>query len=273
MSPPHRIALPDGPSLNVRLDGPEGAPVLFFSNSVLTDHTVWDAQAEAFSESYRVIRYDQRGHGASDITDGPMDFSRYGADVVSLLNALGIDRCTFIGLSMGVPTGLAAYAAAPERFERFVLVDGVSRSAPGREVFWGERRDTARDKGMEEIANSTAPRWMPGVDETTPAIIRLKAMVAATPVEGFAAATHALASYDLSNVVSNLRVPLLGITGDKDGTMPEAVRKQFADVPGALFVGIADAGHLPNFQNPNAFNTALSAFLEATAQDITKETR
>ncbi|MBS8225508.1 alpha/beta fold hydrolase [Vannielia litorea] len=273
MSDARRLTLPDGTALNIRTEGPEGAPWLVFSNSVLTDLSVWDGQASALSDRYRVVRYDQRGHGASDVTGGAMDFTRYGADVVALLDALGIARCTFIGLSMGVPTGLAAFAAAPDRFERFVAVDGVSRSAPGREAFWGERRDTARKKGMEEIATSTAPRWMPGMAEDAPALARLTRMIAATPVEGFAAATHALASYDHSQVVPTLAVPFLGITGEKDGAMPEAVAAQFGSVPGATFTNIPGAGHLPNFQAPDAFNTALTAFLEATAQDNTKETR
>ena len=271
MTETRRITLPDGSALQTRIEGPEGAPCLVFSNSVLTDLSVWDAQAAAFADRYRVLRYDQRGHGASDVTEGPMDFTRYGADLVALLDALDIARCTFVGLSMGVPTGLAAFAAAPDRFERFVAVDGISRSAPGREAFWTERRDTARAKGMGEIAEGTAPRWMPGM--APDGLERLKAMIAATPVEGFAAATHALASYDHSDVVPTLALPFLGITGAEDGAMPEAVRSQFGAVPGARFVDIPGAGHLPNFQSPDAFNAALTAFLEASAKDFTKETR
>lgn len=267
------IDLADGTSLSVRLDGPEGAPWLLFSNSVLTDLTVWDAQAESLKDRFRILRYDQRGHGQSGVTEGVMDFHRYGADVIALMDALGIARCSFVGLSMGVPTGLAAYAAAPDRFDRFVAVDGVSRSAPGREAFWGERRDTARAAGMAEIARQTAPRWMPGLDESAPRMERLRAMIAATPVEGFAAATHALASYDLSGTVAAFACPFLGITGEKDGAMPEAVRSQFAAVPGATFADIPDAGHLPNFQAPEAVNSALARFLDATAHPKPKETR
>lgn len=259
------IPLPDGSHLNARVDGPDGSPAVVFSNSVLTDLSVWDAQAEALSGEYRVIRYDQRGHGASDVSEGAMAFTGYGADLLALLDALKVERCTFVGLSMGVPTGLAALTAAPKRFERFVAVDGVSRSAPGREAFWQERRDTARAQGMGEIAESTAPRWMPDTASDAPALTRLKEMVAATPVEGFAAATHALGAYDHSDAVALLTMPFLGVTGEKDGAMPEAVRKQFATVPGAQFTDIPGAGHLPNWQAPDAFNTALLAFLTATA--------
>jgi 3-oxoadipate enol-lactonase len=265
------INLPSGDTLNVRVDGPKGAPWLMFSNSVMTDLSVWDAQVEALKETYRLLRYDQRGHGASSLPEGPMDFTGYGADVITLLDALEVTRCTFIGLSMGVPTGLAAFAAAPDRFERFVAVDGVSRSAPGREAFWEERRDTARASGMKIISEATASRWMPGAHEDASKIARLKAMIAATPVEGFAAATYALANYDLSAVVPMLDCPFLAITGEKDGAMPDAVRKQFGAVPGVQFADIPGAGHLPNLQKPEAFNAALIAFLDATSSKISTD--
>lgn len=273
MTQARTVNLPNGAALNLRVEGPEGAPWVVFSNSVLTDLSVWDAQAEALRGCYRVLRYDQRGHGASSLPEGPMDFHGYGADLIALLDACGVDRCTFVGLSMGAPTGLAAFLAAPERFERFVAVDGVSRSAPGREAFWTERRETARAHGMARIAEETAPRWMPGVAEDDPALARLRAMIAATPVEGFAAATHALGRYDLSAAASALAVPFLGITGEKDGAMPKAVRDQFASVPGARFADIPGAGHLPNFQAPEAFNAVLLAFLDASATELSKETR
>lgn len=272
MSVSHRIPLPDGGHLNARSAGPVDAPCLLFSNSVLTDLSVWDAQASAFAPAYRVVRYDQRGHGASSVSDGAMDFGRYGADVLVLMDALDIKQCIYIGLSMGVPTGLAAYAAAPHRFQRFVAVDGGSRSAPGREAFWSERRDTARAQGMDLIAQQTAPRWMPGVAEDDPRMVALRGMIAATPVAGFAAGTHALASYDYSAVVPTLRCPFLGLTGALDGTMPDAVRAQFGGIEDAQFADIPAAGHLPNLQKPDAFNATLAAFLEATAQDLTKET-
>jgi len=271
MTDTRTINLPSGGTLNVSVDGPKGAPWLVFSNSVMTDLSIWDAQVEALKETYRVLRYDQRGHGASSLPEGPMDFTGYGADVIALLDALEVTRCTFIGLSMGVPAGLAAFTAASDRFERFIAVDGVSRSAPGREVFWEERRNTARANGMDAIAEGTASRWMPGAHEDAPETARLKAMIAATPVEGFAAATYALANYDHSAVVPMLDCPFLAITGEKDGAMPDAMRKQFGAVPGGQFVNIPGVGHLPNLQTPEAFNSALIAFLDATNSKISTD--
>jgi 3-oxoadipate enol-lactonase len=257
--------------LLARVDGPAAAPWIVFSNSVLTDLSIWDGQVAALSESYRLLRYDQRGHGGSDLPAGPMNSDGYGADLLAVLNAFEVEKCTFVGLSMGVPTGLAAVSRAPERFEGFVAVDGVAASAPGRESFWAERRETARTKGMDEIVQSTVPRWLPGADPAGPQAKSLADMISGTSVEGFAAATHALGQYDQSAALASLDCPFLGITGELDGAMPQAVRKQFAALSDASFVDIPKAGHVPNFQSVSAFNVALRAFLETKIANSIKE--
>ncbi|WP_180901664.1 alpha/beta fold hydrolase [Martelella soudanensis] len=253
------VPLPDGITLHARVDGPEGAPSVVFVNSVLTDLSVWDAQTDALADRYRVLRYDQRGHGASNASEGPMDFARYGADLLAVMDAAGVDRCAVVCLSMGCPTALAALAVAPDRFAAFVAVDGVMRSAPGRAAFWSERRETALRDGMEAIAAATAPRWLPGEPEDSALSIRLRAMIAGTSVKGFAAATYALSDYDQT---TGIACPVLGIAGADDGAMPDAVAKQFGGLAGARTAIIPGAGHLPNFQSPKAFNDALLAFLD-----------
>lgn len=263
------IPLQDGGHLNGRLVGPDGADVIVFSNSVMTDLGIWEDQVSEFSDRFRVLCYDQRGHGGSSLPTGPMDFAQYGADLIALLDHLGIGRCTYVGLSMGVPTGLAAHAIDPLRFERFVAVDGICKSAPARVAFWTERRETARREGMAAIAEQTAKNWLPGLDAENPKAQRLREMIAATPVDGFAAATHALQSYDLSSVVSTVTCPLLGLVGALDGAMPDIVPTQFGAAPNARFRTIANAGHIPNFQAPEAFNDALAGFINATSQKET----
>lgn len=253
------FSIPDGGQINFRVDGGEGAPWIVMANSVLTELSIWDAQIAPLIKRFRVLRYDQRGHGASSLPKGPMSFADYGNDLHLLLEDQGIKRCTFVGLSMGVPTGLAALAKAPERFAAFVAVDGVAKSARGREAFWAERRETARDKGMIEIAKTTVSRWLPGATDAM--ITFLQDMVAQTPVEGFAAATNALASYNHVEALLHLDGPFLGIAGAEDGAMPDAIRRQFGDLNDARFANIPDAGHLPNFQQARAFNDVLLTFL------------
>lgn len=265
------VQLSDGGFLNARADGPDGAHCVVMSNSVLTSLTLWDAQIPALSSQVRILRYDQRGHGRSSTPDGPLDFNAYGADLLALLDAFDIDRCIFVGLSMGTPTGLAAYGAAPERFGGFVAVDGVARSAPGREAFWADRRALALTDGMEALARDTARRWMPGSEPESDAVGFLERMIADTPVDGFAAATHALSIYDYSSVVPTLDCPFLALCGERDGAMPEAMRRQFERVRNARFASIPAAGHLPNYQAPDAFNTLLLEFLDAAIASDNRE--
>ena len=113
-----RVAVP-GTDIFCRRDGAEGdAPWVVFSNSLVTDLTIWDAQVAALGDRFRVLRYDQRGHGRTPAGEAAPDMPRLGADLLAVLDHFGVDRCTFVGLSMGVPTGLAAFGAKPDRFER-----------------------------------------------------------------------------------------------------------------------------------------------------------
>lgn len=181
LSETRSIALPNGGQLHSQFDAcDQDAPVLVLSNSVLTDLRIWDDVAPALTQKVNVLRYDQRGHGQSTPPKGPMAFDEYGDDLLALLDAYG----------------LAAFAKAPERFKAFVAVDGVAKSAPGRETFWQERRATARAQGLAVIAAQTAPRWLPGADPDGSTAKRLEQIITSTDLDGFCTATHALEGYD-----------------------------------------------------------------------------
>ena len=95
----------NGISINCQIDGPEGAPGSL-SNSLITNLTMWDDQAAALKGTHRVLRYDQRGHGGTQATDGNYSFDLLTADVIALMDALAIARAHFVGLSMGGMTAL-----------------------------------------------------------------------------------------------------------------------------------------------------------------------
>ena len=254
-----------------RVDGGGERPWIVFANSIATDLSVWDEQIAMLAQDFRVLRFDQRGHGQSSNLAGPCSFDDYGSDVLALLDANGIAECAFVGLSMGVPTGLAAMRFAPGRVGAFVAIDGVAKSAPGREAFWTERRTTAQAQGMAEIANGTVARWLPEEPNESNTSAKLREMITATSVEGYAAATEALQDYDYSDTAAQIRCPFLGIVGALDGAMPDAMRAQFGAIPGAEFATIPNAGHLPNFQSPVAFNAVLGPFLDRAVNQTSPE--
>ncbi len=114
----------DGLTFHYRVDGPEGAPWLVFSNSLMTDLSLWDDQAAAFGESFRILRYDQRGHGRTGIPAEDCTMERLAADLIGLMDALGIARAHLVGISMGAATCLGAALAQPRRVASLVMADG-----------------------------------------------------------------------------------------------------------------------------------------------------
>ena len=253
----------NGVTLRVRAEGPDGAPCVVFGNSLVTDLTVWDAQAEVLRDRYRVLRYDQRGHGLSEVGSAPPSIDLLGADLDALLERFAIESCTYVGLSMGVPTGLAAFANRPSAFSRLVLVDGQAKSAATGRAFWEERIAFAREEGMERYAQVTAERWLGEAALADDRGERLRAMIAATPIEGLVFGATCLMNYDQSVALARIDMPLLALAGADDGAMPERMAETFGSLPNARVEVVPGAGHLPNFEAPGAFNRHLLSFLEA----------
>jgi len=248
-------------SIRYAIDGRNGAPWIVFSNSLCTDLSLWDGQAALLAADFRVLRYDQRGHGGSSVPAAPCNFDELGGDVAALLDHLRIDACTFVGLSMGVPTGLDLYAKQPQRIERLVLCDGQAATAPGGAAGWQERIDMARRDGMNAFADATVSRWFSADQVKDGRADVVRKMIAATPFAGFEACARALQDYAYADVLPRITVPTLLIAGKDDGKMPETMARMQGSIAGSKLVEIADAGHIPSIAQPDAFNRALATFL------------
>ncbi|MCA0964864.1 alpha/beta fold hydrolase [Salipiger bermudensis] len=250
----------NGTLLNIRIDRvAEDAPWVVFSNSLVTDLSVWDGVVSALT-GWNVLRYDQRGHGASDVPTGAVDFDILSDDLLAVMDHAGVGRAVCVGLSMGVPTALAAYGKAADRFTGLVLMDGMARSAPAAVETWGARIEEARNLGMAGYAKVTADRWLTSGAKAE----ALTAMIAATPFEGFRACATALQGYDQTAVLSRISVPVLLVAGLSDGKIPETMRG-LAETLGARFEGVENAGHVPCFEQPEATAARLTAFLAEMA--------
>jgi 3-oxoadipate enol-lactonase len=252
----------DGLWFRCRLDGEgNGGPWIVTSNSLATDGRIWDAQVPILADRFRILRYDQRGHGGTTVPDGPCDFAQLGGDVLALLDHFAIASCTFVGLSMGVPTALQLWAHAAERIERLVLVDGQPESTPVSTAAWEERIAGARAHGMAAMADATVARWFQPATIAAGNAAQARDIIAATPLEGFVACARALQSYAFADVLPTITVPTLLIVGAGDGGMPATMARMRAHIAGASLVEIPGAGHLPNVEQPAAFNSALGGFL------------
>jgi 3-oxoadipate enol-lactonase/4-carboxymuconolactone decarboxylase len=241
------------------LDGPEGAPVVMFANSLGTTLAMWDEQAAALGGRYRVLRYDHRGHGQSPVPPGPYSIGELADDALALLDRLGIDRVSFCGLSLGGAVGMTLALREPARLERLVLCSTALEFGPPDQ--WHERAATARAEGMAAIAPAGMERWFtPAADPEM--VARFDAMLRACDPDGYASCCEAIAGHDLRGQLTALRVPTLTIAATDDPVTPPgkltAIREEIA---GARASVIGGARHMVNAEQAEAFTHALTAFL------------
>jgi 3-oxoadipate enol-lactonase / 4-carboxymuconolactone decarboxylase len=248
-----------------RLEGPPGAPVVVLACSLGTSLAVWDDQAAALAERFRVLRYDHRGHGASPTPPGPYSVADLAADALALLDRLQIERVAFCGLSLGGMVGMRLALGAPERIERLVLCCTAAHIPPPS--MWTDRAAAVRAGGMEAVAGTVVERWL--TPDAPPALrARLEALLLATPPEGYAASCEAIAGHDLRGALGAVRAPTLLIAGADDPATPPAQLETLRDeIPGARLEVLDRAAHLANVERPEAFMNAVARFLEGSWRD------
>ena len=244
-----------------RWDGPEGAPVLVLSNSLGTSKELWDAQLDAFTERYRLLRYDQRGHGQSDAPSGPYSIERLGLDVVEMLEANEIATAHFCGLSLGGMTGQWLGTNAGDRIGRLILANTSAYMGPPSA--WQERIELVLTDGMATMAELACERWFTaGFRASSPdEVAAIKALLHATPPEGYAGCCAAIRDMDQRASVAGISVPTLVIGGSLDPATPPPHSEQLSSaIEGAELVFL-EAAHLSNVEQPDAFNAAVLNFL------------
>jgi 3-oxoadipate enol-lactonase/4-carboxymuconolactone decarboxylase len=245
---------------NYVLEGPVLAPVLMFASSLGTTLEMWDAQADAFTDEFRVLRYDHRGHGGSPTPPGPYTVDELAGDALALLDALGIERVTFVGLSLGGAVGMTLALRAPERIERLALCCTSRRFGPSET--WAERAATVRAEGVEAVADAALERWL---TPEAPAGLRerLGAMLVSTPAEGYASCAEAIGGHDVRGQLGAVRAPALVVAGDGDpASPPEELEAIAEEIPGARLHVIEQARHLAVVERADEFNRLLRAFLD-----------
>ncbi|MGH8309571.1 MAG: 3-oxoadipate enol-lactonase, partial [Steroidobacteraceae bacterium] len=199
-----------------RVDGPLEAPVVVLSNSLGTSHGMWDAQLPSLARHFRVLRYDTRGHGASDVPPGPYDMAALGRDVLGLLDTAGIQRASFCGLSLGGMTGMWLAAHAPERVDRLVLCN--TSSYMGAPEAWNTRIDAVRRGGMAAITEGVIERWFTSEFRAAEpaAVERIRQMLLTTSPEGYVACAAAVRDMDLRDDLTSISAPTLVVSGTRD---------------------------------------------------------
>ena len=253
----------NGIAFNFETSGPDGAPWLIFSNSLATNLHMWDPQAAALSDSFRMLRYDQRGHGQTEAPAGRYTFELLCADVIALMDALGIKRAHWCGVSMGCATGMGLVQKHPDRFDRMVLCDNPGRSSPETHKQWEERIAVAQKDGMPALLESTMQRWFPPetLKANPPHMEVIRKMILATPVNGFVGCSSALGDHDFRPLMPKVKHPVLWMCGEKDGHNAAAMKVMQDELPGSQYVMLPGAGHISNLDQPEMFTRNLRSFL------------
>jgi 3-oxoadipate enol-lactonase len=245
-------------TLNSRIDGPLDAPMLVLANSLGTDLELWSPNLAYWSSSFRVLRYDHRGHGGSGSPPGPYTVESLAGDVLTLLNRADVETTSFCGLSLGGAVGMWLAANAPERIDRLVLACTSARF--GDPTAWLERARVVRREGIAAVAEGHLARWFtPGFAEREPKLVaRFRERLLATDPEGYAACCEALAGWDFRERLGEIRAATLVLAGlDDPSTPPPHAALLAARIANAKLVVLPDAAHLANVGQPAAFSQSV----------------
>ncbi len=245
------------------LEGPGDAPVVVFSNSLGTTGAMWDAQAAALSERFRVLRYETRGHGGSPAPPGPYSVAELGGDLLALLDRLELDRVSFCGLSIGGMTGMWLGVNAAERIDRLAICCTAMRLPPPE--MWIDRAALVRSDGMTAVIEATMERWFtPAFPERSPEVVqRIREIFLTTNPEGYAGCCEALGDFDMTGELGAVRAPTLVIAGEEDpvGT-PERAAAIAAEVVDSRLVVLPEARHLAAVEQSEAVTNELVRLLD-----------
>jgi 3-oxoadipate enol-lactonase len=263
--------LVNGVELACRFDGSESGRPVMMSHSLMADHTMWDVNVPALADRYRVLRYDTRGHGRSGTTPGPYSIAMLVDDAIGLLDALGIQRVHFVGLSLGGMIGQQIGARYPERVYSLSLCD-TAREMPPRSM-WEERFSIASSQGISGLLDSTIQRWFtqPFIARDPQAIEKVRSTISRTGVEGYIACGSAVRDMAQTTMLLQVKAPTLILVGRKDPacTVEQAIVLHRM-IEGSQMVVLEDAAHLSNIEQSQAFNRTLRAFIDSVDNGLAK---
>lgn len=251
--------------LGYDIHGPDDAPVVVLGSSLGTDRRMWDPQLHVLAQRFRVVRYDHRGHGASEVPAGPYGLADLAGDVVALLDDLGVERFAAGGLSLGGMVAMWLAAHVPDRVERLALFCTSAHMPPAQN--WTARAAAVRAGGAVSVADAVVARWFTAgfAAEHRDVVAGYRAMMAATPAEGYAGCCEAIAAMDLRAALARVTAATLVVAAHDDPATPEpharaiesALRAGGADVR----VEVVAGAHLGTVENPDVCTDLLMEHL------------
>jgi 3-oxoadipate enol-lactonase len=238
-------------------------PPLLLGGSLGTNLGMWEPQLP-LGRSRRLIRFDHRGHGHSPVARGPYSIDDLGGDVVALMDRLELERASYCGISIGGMVGQWLAINAPERIEKLILICTAAFLPPRSN--WLERADLVRTARTPEIvADTVVGRWFtpPFAQTHAEVVASYRAMIAATPAEGYAGCCEAIADLDLRAGLPGVTAPTLVIAGAEDPSIPSEHGEAIAQaIPGSWIEVLDPAAHLASVERAADVNRLIVNHLE-----------
>lgn len=253
--------------LAYRLEGAEGAPAVVLHHPLATNLSFWDEASAALANRFRVLRFDARGHGASEAPDAPYTFETLARDVTGLMDACGIAEAAFVGLSMGGMVGQYLGLMHAARFSCLVLASTTSRIPPEARSLWVDRVVVARASGMASQVEPAMARWLSVQNRGRPELVaRCRRMIEGTPVEGYAGWCGAIERLDMTDRLGAITLPTLVVVGADDPATPVAASQVIHDrIAGSSLAVLPGVSHMLAIEDPAAFHATVLPFLDRNA--------
>ena len=247
-----------------RLQGNAGRPVLILSHSIGTDQAMWELQIGDLLPHFQILRYDTRGHGASEATTGEYSIEMLGKDILALADALEISQFAFCGLSLGGAIGQWVAVHAPERVTHLVLANTSAQFIP--RANWETRIAAVVKGGMSAVVDVAMERFFSPdtLAKQNPNVASIRSVFLGTDPVGYLGCCAALRDMNHVDLLRQIKSPTLVISGERDIATPWSGHGEMLarEIPGAKTVHLA-AAHLSNIERPHSFTTALFGFLLA----------
>ncbi|MEX2692993.1 3-oxoadipate enol-lactonase [Rhizobium mongolense] len=251
----------NGISMSVDISGAPNKPAVMFGNSLAADMEMWRASVSFLESDFTILRYDGRGHGASEATSGDYSLDLLGRDALSILDALGFGQIHYVGLSLGGMVGQWLAVNARERLKSLTLCATFSQADWG---MWDERVTAVRSSGVAPMLDGTLQRWLTAsfrqtqLEETD----RVREMILRTSVDGYAGSAAAIRDMEISDYPSRIDLPTLLVAGDQDPSAPpELMRKMHEQISGSEFSLIEDSAHVFTVEQPEQTANIIGRFL------------
>jgi len=250
-----------GKQLAVYTEDLKDAPVLVFSNSLGTDHGMWQPQVNELKSHFNVITYDTRGHGESEVISDTT-LQNLAEDVVDILDALHIEKAHFCGISMGGITGLWLGIHHPDRFNSITVANSAAKI--GQTEAWLSRAESVEQNGLAELVKTTHTRWFSEKFDYQHNVVAQTTIqsLANTPARGYANACRALAHADLRDEIAQIQIPVLLIAGTADPVTTVADAEFMQNAIKNSQIAKLEASHLSNIEQPQRFTQELTRFIQ-----------